>query len=101
MSSQDDIATAESDGRRNRALYRACSGGLALAVTRSGGELSGLSIKTSGYDCLVTLRARFPAGPMVAFVGGETIAHCLVKAMREAPNGALRWKVDRYAKNQA
>lgn len=84
--------------RRRVHVTRLCDGGLLDDVERAGGELLGMSVRWRGYDCLVTLRARFPAGSMVAFVGGETLGGCLVKAAREARGDALKWRVDRYAK---
>lgn len=97
MSSQDDIPQASHDARRNLMLYRALTGGLAASVERGGGLLLGLSLKINGYDCLLTLRAEFPGGRQIAFIGGETPAGCVLKATREAKSETLRWKVDKYA----
>ncbi len=100
MSSQDEIPRAGHDARRNLLLYRALTGSLASAIERGGGLLCGMSVKINGYDCLVTLRAEFPGGAQVAFIGGETPAGCFLKAMREAKSETLRWKADRYANRE-
>ena len=83
--------------RERTEVYRACSGGLADAVAEAGGLLQGLSAKLSGADCLLTVRAEFGPGRMVAFIGGEDLAACLRKAMREARSDSLRWKEDQYS----
>lgn len=97
MSSQDEIPRANHEDRRNLMLYRAMTGGLATAVERGGGMLLGLSMRINGFDCLLTLRAEFPGGRQIAFIGGETPAGCILKALREAKTESLRWKVDKYA----
>lgn len=71
--------------------------GLEKNVAASGGTLGGLSIKLNGGDVLMTLRARFPAGAMVAFVGSETIGGAVRKATRDASGDKLQWRVDKWA----
>lgn len=75
---------------------RVIDGGLQAAVRRAGGELTGFSVKCDDFDCLVVLKANFPAGAMVGFVGGETIGGTLLKAAREAKSDGVRWREDRY-----
>ncbi len=58
------------------ALVAAVEFELEGAVGHSGGELTGLSVRFSSVDCLLTLRAVLPAGKMVSFVGGATLADC-------------------------
>jgi hypothetical protein len=89
------------EGKTERRLVaggRALDGGLAAGVERAGGELLGYSFKVGEYDTLLTLRAVFPAGRMIAFVGGDTALSALVKAVSEAKADSLRWREDRFAK---
>ena len=98
MSSQDEINQDAASRRRDVALRRACEGDLQASVSQTGGELLGFSVKLSQHDCLITLRAVFPGGRMIAFVGGDTLAGCLLKVPREARSNNLRWKADKYQK---
>lgn len=82
--------------KQKRAVFLAVFGGLASGVQRAGGELTGFSVKFNEHDTFMTLRADFPAGGMVAFVGSDDLAGCLVKAHREAKSDALRWKDDKW-----
>jgi hypothetical protein len=74
------------------ALY----GGLEDGVSRAGGVLVGLSVKFNGFDCLLTLKAEFPAGMMVGFVGGEDLAHVIRKAAAEAVRDTVKWREDKW-----
>lgn len=90
---------AERETRRRALDLRivsAAEGGLEAAVERAGGELRGLSVKFSGVDVLVTLKAEFSAGKQVAFVGADTLAGALVKGCQEARADRLRWRADKY-----
>lgn len=82
--------------RERETALLAIYGGLSDSVTYSGGELHGISLKINPVECLMTLRAMFPAGAMVAFVGGEDIAGCFCKAAREARGERLAWRADHY-----
>lgn len=84
--------------KEKRALFLAVYGGLSAGVSRAGGELVGFSVKFGEADVFCTLRADFPAGRMVAFVGADDLSGCLVKAAREAKSDALRWKKDKWAR---
>jgi hypothetical protein len=89
----------EDKARRDReSVTAAVCGGLVLAVAHGGGELVGLSLKITDFDALMTVRAAFPGGRMIAFVGAGDMAECFKKATREAKMDALRWKPDKYAK---
>jgi len=79
-----------------RRLEQACYGGLEAAVERAGGELTGLAMRTNDGSVLLTLKARFPAGHVVGFVGSDSIAGCLLKAVVDAKRDAVRWKPDQY-----
>lgn len=91
-----DGKRAEDEQRRATRLWRISSGGLHTAISRAGGELLGMSVRYGKQDCLVTLRLRFPAGRFVCFVGGYSLAECLLKAYRDANNDRLKLKVDEY-----
>jgi len=99
MSRQLEQALEERAKKRRDSEYAAAHGGLVDAVSRAGGILQGMSVRWDGVSVLLTLRARFPAGGMVAFVGGEELGPALAKAMTEARTDALNWRVDKYAKN--
>lgn len=75
---------------------RAAMYGLESGVQRAGGELTGLSAKFRGGDVLLTLKILMPAGPMVAFVGGDTLASCLAKAEKQAQGDELKLRVDQW-----
>jgi hypothetical protein len=77
------------------ALY----GGLEDGVTHAGGVLVGLSIKFNGFDCLLTLKAEFPAGMMVGFVGGDDLPHVIRKAAAEAVRDKVKWRQDKWREN--
>lgn len=89
--------TIENQGARRLALASAAiNGDLARAVQRAGGELVGFSVKLSEVECLLVLRADFPAGRMVAFCASSDLPAALVKAVYEGSRDKLRWRADRY-----
>jgi len=92
---------AESESRSaklDKQTLEACNGGLEAAVARAGGILRGLSIRIDEYEVLVTIKAEFPAGPQVAFVGSEDVGGAMRKGMREAARDALQWRTDKWAR---
>jgi hypothetical protein len=80
---------------KKRVLYMV-TGGAEYLVEQIGGELSGFTMRSSGFDTLLVLRAEFEEEPMVAFIGGNTGASCLARAERELRNGGLKWRKDKY-----
>lgn len=82
----------------DKALVAAVEFELVGSVAHAGGVLTGLSVKYSEIDCLVTLRADLPAGRMVSHVGGQTLSDCFRRAVNEAYQDKLRWKEDQYDK---
>lgn len=78
-------------------VLHACFGGLEAGVSHAGGELTGFTVKYDGGGVLLVLRAVFPGGAMVGFVGSEDLAAGLAKAAREAARDAIKWKVDQWA----
>lgn len=99
MTRQTENTLEQKEAKRALKLLRALEGGLDQAIGRAGGELYGFSVKANYDDCLLVLRAGFPSGPCVAFVGGYSAAQCLVKATREAGTDNLRWRQDKFKVN--
>lgn len=97
MTRSNEVSVEEKSERRDLAVARAVQGGLDNAVGRAGGALLGFTAKLDGYDCLLVLKAEFPAGRMVAFVGSESLGGAFLKAVREGKSDRLRWRVDRFA----
>lgn len=92
--------SVEDRAKRERSrVVRSVYGGLEAAVERAGGQLVGLSVSWRGTDVLMTLRAQFPAGRMVGFVGAADLPAVFVKAVREAGNDGVRWREDSYRPN--
>ncbi len=100
MTSIEEAERDQREMRRAMRLLRLCEGGLQAAVARAGGDLAGFSVKLSGYDVLLTLRADFPGGRMISWCGGSTLAHAIDKASREAKSDNLRWRKDKWVKGQ-
>lgn len=98
MSRQLEQGWEDRSKRERDRVLAAVYGGVYDSVGYAGGELCGFSVKMSSYDCLMTLRAAFPGGQMVAFVGGVDLPDVLQKAVREGRNDGLRWKPDKWAK---
>ena len=96
MSLPIDVQRQEQQAKFDKALVAAVEFELEGSISHSGGVLSGISVKFSEVDCLMTLRARLPAGRRVAFVGAATLADCFRRAVNDAYRDNLRWKEDRY-----
>lgn len=87
----------EKQRKADVALVAAIEFNLAAAVGHSGGELLGFSAKLNHADCLLILRAQFPGGLQVAFVGSSSLADALRKGVRLGLADELNWRADRYA----
>jgi hypothetical protein len=96
MSRQLEQDSEDRDARRWRQVCLAVDHGLQAAVEHNGGVLTGMAVKTSDYEVLITLKAVFPGGPMVAFVGAPTVGDAFVKGMMDANRDKLRWRPDKY-----
>lgn len=83
--------------KEKHALLTSVYGGLEAAVDYAGGQLSGLSVSFRGSDVLLTVRAHFPAGGMICFVGSDDLPRVLGKAEREVKSGRVHWKEDKWA----
>lgn len=79
------------------ALY----GGLESGVEHAGGLLTGLAVKFNGAGCLLTLKAEFPGGMMVGFVGGDDLAHVLRKGAAAAVRDDVKWREDKWGNNES
>jgi len=96
MSRQLEQAVEDRSARRFKQVGRSLDGGLIEAVARGGGILRGFSARLGPHESLITLRAEFPGGAMVAFVGSSSIIEALLKADRDARTDKLRWRPDKY-----
>jgi len=85
--------------QKERALL-SVYGGLEDGVSRAGGALLGFTVSYRGGDVLMVLKADFPAGRMIAFVGAEDLPEVLSKAAKEAASDALRWKEDKWGRDE-
>lgn len=96
MTRQLEQGSEDRASRRFKQLGRSLDGGLVDAVARAGGILRGFSARLGPYETLITLRAEFPGGAMVAFVGSSSLIEALLKADRDARGDKLRWRPDQY-----
>lgn len=62
----------------------------------AGVDLLGFSVRVEPNDYLLTLRVFFDDMPHVAFVSGEDLGSCLIKATWLAKRDRLRWRRDKY-----
>lgn len=96
-----DVVMDKRHALERDASLLAMYGGLESGVAHAGGELVGLSVKFDGAGCLLTLKAHFPGGVMVGFVGGDDLAHVLRKAAAEAVRDNVKWREDKWRNNGA
>lgn len=96
MSRQLEQEVENRSHKRHLAIVSAVEYGLTKGVERAGGQLTGLAVKYNGSDCLVVVKAILAGRSQVAFVGGEDLGTCLVKAAREAGTDKLKWRDDKY-----
>jgi hypothetical protein len=75
------------------------TGGFEDLIEDLGGECLGISIRSHQYQSLLVIRADFPGGAFVGFVGAQTAAEAVAKAHNQLKNNKLKWKPDKYAKN--
>jgi hypothetical protein len=82
--------------RRSEKLAEVLDHGLSGTIAYQGGELTGFSMKIGNVDFLITLRAYFPAGHRISWVGAASMVECILKAERLAAEGGLSWAKDKY-----
>ena len=98
MTKNKKVEPSTWEQRTNEAALKAISGGLEEAVGWAGAELTGFSVRLSEEETLMTIRAILAGRRQVCFIASGTVAQCFAKAVREAKNDKLRWKVDKFAK---
>lgn len=96
MSRQLEKKLEERQARERADALFAVYGGLSEAVGRAGGELHGLSFNFRAGDTLMVIKARFPSGRQVAFVGSEDMVGCLIKGVRLGRRDELQWRADQW-----
>lgn len=96
MTRTNEVSIEVQASNKHERVYRLLEGKLAADIAYAGGILTGVSIKITEYDVLLTLRAEFPGGPQVAFCGASDMATAFLKAGGEVRAGVLRWRQDRY-----
>lgn len=98
MSRQLEQIQEEREMRRQGALVKALEYGLAGTLEGQGITLIGFAVIYDAYECLMTLKADIGGTRKVAFVGGGSVAECVLRALRAAQADRLRWKEDEYLK---
>jgi hypothetical protein len=99
MTRQNEQAAEDRAARFQKLLRKSIDGGLESAVTRAGGQLLGVSFKLGEWEVLMVLKADFPGGPQVGFIGASSIGECFVKGMMEAAADKVRWREDKWRVN--
>jgi hypothetical protein len=97
MTRQLEQDSEERTKREQLAVLQSVYGGLSASISADGKELLGFSVKLSGGDCLITIRAMDGATSVISFVGSEDLPAALRKVVREAHRGQLRWRGNKYA----
>lgn len=85
--------------REREGTLLAVYGGLIGGVERAGGQLLRLSVVLAEGDCLMVLKAEFPAGVMVGFVGAEDLPSVLRKGAALAVRDKVVWREDKWRDN--
>lgn len=96
MTRQLEARREERQAKLDREVLIAVEYGLEEGISQAGAVLRGISVRWGGLSCLLTVRADFEEKPHVCFVGGEDLGRCMVKVMREGPQGKLVWRPDKY-----
>lgn len=99
MSKTEDSSVDVVVDRRAKKLEEVLDHGLAGTIAYQGGEFTGFSMKVGNVDYLLTLRAHFPAGHLISWVGASGMAEVILKAERLAAEGRMEWQGDKYRKD--
>ena len=94
-----DVLLDERMAKERELTLLAVYGDLERAIDRAGGQLLRLSVSFDGFGCLLVLKAEFPAGTMIGFVGGEDLAQVLRKGTAEAARDKITWREDKWRDN--
>lgn len=97
MSRQLEQLTEERSERKRQAVLHAVYGGIDSAISAKGLRLAGMSIKLTGGDCLLTLRAANGDGTIVGFIGAGDLPDALAKAVREVHTDQVKWRPSKYS----
>lgn len=62
-------------------------------------EMLGIAFKHGPSDCLMTLKAYVGGTFSVCFIGSESMASAILKAVNDAENDRLTWRPDKYHKS--
>lgn len=100
MSSDRDNNHERLQEKRRIKVGRVCERGLESAAARHGLTLLGFSARMDDYEVLITLRFSENGNRTVGFVGGETLAGCLIKAWKELNSGKLKRREDVWGAKQ-
>ena len=96
MSRQLEAAQEARVDKRNNQLVRALEYELSGVLEIQRMTLLGFSLKIESYECLMTLRVVSGDSYMVGFVGSDTAANCIVKAVSAVRNGKVPFQADKY-----
>lgn len=99
MSRQLEKTIEERAAKETAALLLSLDGGLEDAVEWTGAVLQGFSVSLRGADVLMVIRADFPAGRRVCFVGASDLPALFAKCSREVKSGRAKWKDDKWRAN--
>lgn len=95
--SKESLGTLQVEvGRRAEKITEVLDHGLAGSIAYQGGVLTGFSMRVGQVDFLITLRASFPGGHKIAWVGAENMTEVILKSERLAAGNALEWRNDKY-----
>jgi hypothetical protein len=98
MSRQLEAASEGRDDRSRQALVRAIEYELDDSLRAAGALMTGFSVRYEEYETLITLRAIVEGSPQICFVGAETMKGAILKCVREAKAGKLRWRSDKFTR---
>ena len=86
--------------RYGKTLSYLFTGGAEYLVEKLGGELQGISIRSTHGDALVIIRVEFEGKPMVGFAGSDTAAGALVRLERGLRQNEVKWRADKYREKE-
>lgn len=75
--------------------------GLVEDVALSGTVLTGFSVRLNGIEALVTLRGTLAGRSQVCFVGAGDIPQAFRKAGKLARTDRLKWRADKFEKDES
>lgn len=100
MSRQLEQSGEDKQSRQDKALVRAVQFELRSTIEHLGFSLTGFSVRMDDWETLVTIRAVNQGQGMVSFVGSESLAGALIKAVREGKRDKLVWREDKWSRGK-